>query len=305
MVVSFGRLLPPSSFIVNTMKLILENIDIWQCRDALYCKRSDGHLIKILSSHLDKVRQVLHSLQTEKLWQDIQDETLCREEWDEIIRFLLQNQIVRQAYSNPQGHIRHKKLGIYAAEDVFEQTQQGLGIEGFQLDFRRVEKPSDLDGLQFLLVLAPVFDHYQDLEEISHEAYRRQIPLLYAEFSPTCISIGPLVEPSMETPSLACYMKRKKMNLNNLGLYSEFIQSEDKEHVHQAQVSQYPYFHIGLELLRIELHYYWTYQARLSTRLMGKSISIDFIQYRCEQSRVLKDPTSDLFVKTPYAPFNA
>lgn len=287
------------------MKITLENIDIWQCQQALYCKRSDGHLIKIQSPHIDKVLQVLHGLKKEHDWQASEDESLSAEERNEIIKFLLQNQILRREYSNPAGHIQHKVIGIYAADDIVEQVQKRIRIDGFQFVFSRVNDAKDLEGIQFLLVLSPVFDRYTALEKIAKACYRRQIPLLYAEFSPTCFSIGPLVEPSMETPSLACYMKRKKINLNNLGLYSEFIRAEKKELLHETKASEYPYFGIGMDLLKTELYYYWHYQAQLSTRLMGKSITIDFIQYHCEQSRILKDPSSDLFAKTPFTPFNA
>lgn len=287
------------------MKLTLENIDIWQCQQELYCKRSDGHLIKIQSPQIDKILKVLRGLQEERVWQDFEDEDLSQEERNEIIRFLLQNHIIRREHKNPQGHILHKQIGVFAAEDIFEQVTKRLCVKDFHFDFKAVNSCKDLDGIHFLLVLAPVFDHYKRLEEISNACYRRQLPLLYAEFSPTCFSLGPLVEPSMETPSLACYMKRKKMNLNNLSLYSTFIRSEDKSLVQRALASEYPYFGIGLDLIACELGYYWLYQAQLSTRLMGKSIVFDFIQYRCEQSRVLKDPSSELFQKTPYSPFNA
>lgn len=287
------------------MKTTIENIDIWQCKDALYFKRSDGHLLKMQGANMDKVLKVIHFVAQEKPLTEFRDFSISREELSEIVKFLLQNQIICQKHGNSQGHISHKSVGVYAADDVIETLKERLQIEAYQLKFKKVKNKEDLAGIQMLLVISPVFDHYSELEDLSNACYRREIPLMYAEFSPTSFSIGPIVEPSMHTPSLACYMKRKKVNLNNLDLYAEFIAADDKELLHGVMVSEFPYFNIGIELLKTELFYFWKYQGKLSTRLMGKSVVLDFIQYRSEQSKVLKDPTSPLFAKTPFVPFNA
>ncbi len=286
------------------MKITLENIDIWQCREAVYCKRCDGHLLKIQSPHIDKVTKVLEHLKQGDDWQSFEDEDLSAEERNDIIKFLVQNQLARHEYSNKQAHQAHKQLGVFASDDIYAALCQELHPEGFLLDFKRVQHCEDLEGIQMLLVVSPVFDHYHLLEDISNACYRCQLPLLYAEFSPTAFSLGPLVEPSLGTASLACYMKRKEVNLSKLNLYSEFICSEDKKQLQQAEASRYPYFHIGLQLLQTELAYYWKYKGQLSMRLMDRQIVLDFLQFQCEQCRVLKDPTSELFAQATYTPFN-
>lgn len=292
-------------FKMLTMKTTIENIDIWQCKDALYFKRSDGHLLKMQGSHMEKVLNVIRFIAQEKPLSEFKDNSISREELGEIVKFLLQNQIICQRHSNTQGHICHKSVGVYAADDVVNVLNERLQPEGYQLRFKQVRTTEDLLGIQFLLVISPVFDHYRELEELSKVCYQREIPLMYAEFSPSSFCIGPIVEPRWHTPSLACYMKRKKVNLNNLDLYAEFIAADDKEQVHAVKVTEFPYFNIGMELLKTELFYFWKYQGKLSTRLMGKSVVLDFIQYRSEQSQVLKDPGSSLFAKTPFVPFNA
>jgi len=38
---------------------------------------------------------------------------------------------------------------------------------------------------------------------------------------------------------------------------------------------------------------------------MGKSYTIDFLQYKTEETQILKDPASSLFKRPAFSPFNA
>lgn len=283
------------------MKIQIENMDIWQCHDALYCKRSDGNLIKIQSQANSKILEVIHHIQQEKSMEDFSSEDVSREEFGEIVRFLLSNHIISK---QKEKNILEKQIGFYGNDKVLAFLQNHFRAEGYQLTFVPLKEKSQIQHLHLILVISPVFDYYTFLQELSDESYKSMTPLLYAEFSPTTFSIGPLVVPLMGTPSLQCYMKRKAVNLRNLGLYSEFIEAGDKEKCHEANICEFPYFNIGMQLISMEIERFWDYKGVLSTDLMAKSIVINFSDYQIEKSRILKDPLSPLFQRSTYAPFN-
>lgn len=283
------------------MPISIENMDIWECGDKLYCKRSDGNLLKIQSSVNDQIIEMLHYIQENHSLDNFTSDKIDKQSFGEIVRFLLSNGIIHQERDNKK---TNKRIGFFGDEDLFRQLEKDLLSEHFHWEFRYVQKASELQGLHLLLVVAPIFDHYSFLQELSDCAYRNRLPLLYAEFSPNTFCIGPLVLPLLGSPSLNCYMKRKSVNLRNLHLYSEFIQSNDKKKQIKAVIQQFPYYRTGMSLLGLELDRFWLYKSALSHHLVGKSITMDFIRYTSEHSRILKDPLSPLFQHSTYTPFN-
>lgn len=283
------------------MNIHIDNMDIWQSPDALYCKHSDGQLVKIQSNGNEKILRVISHIRTHGKLDDFHDDDISRSDMNEIVRFLLDNGILLKDKDSADQKL---KIGFFGNEEIVTALAERQKLKGYQMDFKPVRTRDDLKGCQFILVSSPVFDQYRQLEDIAIESYRQQLPLLYSELSPTTFTVGPLVIPLLGTASLACYMKRKTVNLRNLGLYSEFIQCSDRQKCCQANVAKYPYFEASLCLLERELQCYWDHKGHCSTHLIGKSTVIDFSRYTTESSRILKDPLSPLFNQAPYAPFN-
>ena len=283
------------------MNLQLDNTDIWQCGEELYVKRSDGNIVRIQGSSTGPLAQLLTHLRSHTDVDGFPSETVSREQTARLLRFLLDNGLVRD---EKPATATVRKLGFFGGQDVLDHLSRHLRCAGTQLQFQAVKSPADLGGLQLLLIASPVFDQASLLADLGDEAYRRQIPALYTEYSPTTFTLGPLAVPWMDTPSIHCYLKRKSVNLSHPQLYSEFIQSQDKVRINEAVVSRYPYFGIGVQLTQAELEKFWQFKGRLSTHLMGRSVTYDFLQHRVEHSRVLKDPMSPLFRHTPFTPFN-
>ena len=127
------------------------------------------------------------------------------------------------------------------------------------------------------------------MTEIGDRSYREQIPLLFCEFSAMSFTIGPLILPKQHTPSLNCYLKRRTVNAKSPELFAEMI-SQHSETL--------------LTLLCEEISRFMKFDGNCSKHLVGMSVTINFITYEIEKSRVLKDPMSKLFTRTPFIPFN-
>ncbi|HPB35300.1 MAG TPA: hypothetical protein PK994_02895 [Bacteroidales bacterium] len=284
------------------MKIKIQNMDIWECRDAIYCKRSDGNLIKIQSKANHKILEVLKHLRSVASLEDFQSEFVSGTEFSEIVKFLLSNNLI---YKECEQKKQLKKIGFYGNKDVFKHLGSDLKTEQFELSFNPVYENNSVQGLHLILTISPVFDHYSLLQDLSFRSYKSMIPVLYAEFSPSTLTLGPLVVPAMNTPSLGCYMKRKAVNLSSLALYSEFILSEEKQRFHNVDIRSYAHYLAGMQLIATELERFWSFKGKLSTHLMGKSYTIDFLQYKTEETQILKDPASSLFKRPAFSPFNA
>ncbi|MCK9300938.1 MAG: hypothetical protein M0P23_06125 [Bacteroidales bacterium] len=284
------------------MKIKIQNMDIWECKDAIYCKRSDGNLIKIQSNANHKIIEVLKHLRTTASLENFQSEYISKTEFSEIVKFLLSNNLI---YRENERKKQTKKIGFYGNNDVFAHLNADLKTEQFELSFDPVYENKTVQGLHLILAISPVFDHYSLLQELSYRSYKSMIPILYVEFSPSTLTLGPLVVPAMNTPSLSCYMKRKAVNLSSLALYSEFILSEEKQRCHNVDIRSFAHYSSGMQLIMNELERFWTFKGKLSSHLMGKSYTIDFLQYKTEETQILKDPASPLFKSSVYSPFNA
>lgn len=284
------------------MKIKIHNMDIWECKDAIYCKRSDGNLIKIQSKANHKIIEVLKHLRSAASLEDFQSENVSKTEFSEIVKFLLSNNLI---YRECERKKQTKKIGFYGNKDVFTHLETDLKTELFDLNVVSVNEDCHIQGLQLILAISPVFDHYSLLQDLSYRSYKSMIPILYVEFSPSTLTLGPLVVPAMNTPSLSCYMKRKAVNLSSLTLYSEFILSEDKQLCHNVDIRSYAHYHSGMQMIMNELDRFWSFKGKLSTHLMGKSYTIDFLQYKTEETQILKDPASPLFKSQIFSPFNA
>lgn len=276
-------------------------MDIWECKDAIYCKRSDGNLIKIQSMANHKIIEVLKHLRRASSLEEFQSENVSKTEFSEIVKFLLSNNLIYREFERKK---QTKKIGFYGNNDVYTHLETDLKTEHFDLNFISVNESSNVQGLQLILAISPVFDHYSLLQDLSYRSYKSLIPILYVEFSPSTLTLGPLVVPAMNTPSLSCYMKRKAVNLSSLALYSEFILSEEKQRCHDVDIRSYSHYLAGMQMITTELERFWTFKGKLSTHLMGKSYTIDFLQYKTEETLILKDPASPLFKSSVLSPFN-
>ncbi len=286
------------------MKAEVENLDIWRIEDSLYCKRSDGHLTRIQSDRTDILVKILANIREcgEILPPD--DEDISPAVFSQIVRFFLDNGIIREAKESPDGgHTRI--IGFFGQDDVFKELPVMLKSQGIILKFKKVSKASQLNGIHLLLVIAPVFDNFRQLKELSDSCYRKGLPLLYSSFGPTTFTIGPLCIKSIDTPSLNCYIKRRAVNLKAPGEYAEFIRSDNKEQIETARMTAFPYFEAGMNILRREINRFFLHHGKLSYPLTGKSYTYDFTRFSVEESLVLKDPLSPLFTpNAPFTPFN-
>lgn len=284
------------------MKVTLNNLDLWRIDDSLYCKRSDGHLTHIQSDHTDLLIKVIrHIGQCGELVPPY-DEELTPECFSDIVRFLLDNNILEEV---PETEKKERTIGFTGPEDVFKTLPSYLSTDNYDIHFEKVRDATDLPGLNLLLVIAPVFDNYGELKVLSDASYRIGLPLFYSAFGPTTFTLGPLSVPQLDTPSLNCYIRRKVTNLKSPEMYATFIRSEVKEHVTASRVTDYPYFEAGMTLLRIETDRFLRHHGNMSYQLMGKSYTYDFTRFTVEESCVLKDPLSPLFTpNAPFTPFN-
>jgi hypothetical protein len=156
------------------MKIKIQNMDIWECRDAIYCKRSDGNLIKIQSKANHKIIEVLKHLRSVASLEDFQSEFVSRTEFSEIVKFLLSNNLI---YKECEQKKQLKKIGFYGNKDVFKHLGSDLKTEQFELSFNPVYKNNSVQGLHLILTISPVFDHYSLLQDLSYRSYKSMIPV--------------------------------------------------------------------------------------------------------------------------------
>jgi hypothetical protein len=276
----------------------IRNIDIFESANTLYIKCSDGKLINISGDDIEKVKIVINHLMAGNSMKKLKSLVLFPDEVDEIVSYLYQNDILIDTEKK-----REKKrdlVGFYGDNVLFKLLKDKLNL----ISFKRVTTLDDLDEITFLIVATPLFEHFIQLQEISTKAYKNNINVLYSEITSMSFTVGPLSIPDMQTPSLGCYMQRKLTNVKAPHLYTQFIYSKDKKTIKSSSIQDYPYFRVGLELLIEEINRYLKYDGTVSQHLIAKSLTINFFNYECEESRVLKDPFSPVFTSTPFVPFN-
>ena len=281
----------------------LNNLEVWQLKETLYFKYSDGHLLKISGENVSKIKYLIEFLKEEKEEKDIQEltsEKISPEEIKELLTFLIKNGIV---IPDKKTENKIHKIAFYGNVEALEYIKENIKFKN-EIIWNNISDLNSIENVDLILFIAPVFDDIKFIEELSNYSYKKQIPLFYNELLPLAVNIGPFVMPQMHSPSLLCYTKRKMSNVKNLQLYSEFIFSLDKTKLNNVKLTNYPFYRISIELIIKELEQYIEYDGLLSNHLIAKSVIIDFLAYNIEKSRVLKDPSSELFHSTPFTPFN-
>ncbi len=283
------------------MKTTLIHTDIWRCGSDLYCKQGDGQLIRIQSNRIKEIIDYLTYIQKEGRHDDYCPEGLERKDAGQIIRFLLDNHIISL---EDEEKVLERHIGFFGSDEMFEDLEKGGNPQGLCLHWHKIRQKEGLDGLNFILVTTPVFEHCDELIALSNSAYKRCIPLMYSELTPTNLTLGPLVCPQDNTASLHCYIKRKKVNLKHPEMYAEFIGSSGKEAISTIRMRSFSSYPLGLAWIRMELEKILRFHFKLSGHLIEHSYSVDFTSLSMEDSRVLKDPLSPLFHPAHYVPFN-
>ena len=291
------------------MNTYMKDTDIWRAGTCIYCKRGDGHLIRIQSSQPDKVLTVIDALKKGQGAEAVQTDGISPEDFSSIAQFLMRQGL---AVSTPKPRTGAFHIGFFGSDTLmricserFSKNSGAPAADSSGPVWKKVSTESDLEGLQLLLVFCNLFDRYETIRDLSDEAYRRGLPLLHASLTPTSFTIGPLSVPRLDTPSLHCYMKRRSVNLKDPAIYSDFIFATDRQAIFLSDPSELPYLDAGLNILGNELQTLVDHDCALSLHLMGKSHTFDFAQFTYEESTVLKDPLSPLFSSNaPYTPFN-
>lgn len=272
----------------------LNNCEIWESSGCLYIKNSKGIIVKLTGESVYKVKMVIKSLVVkEPLSDNVQ---IVDSEVKEVLMLLANLGVIQE---DEKKDIFHSKIGVYADGNILEAMKSHL--PGFDIEL--IQDIADIKNYNLLVVILSCHLDYVMMAEIGDRSYREQVPLLFCEFSAVSFTIGPLILPKQHTPSLNCYLKRRTVNAKSPELFAEMI-SRHSVTLLKSEFEDYHYYKIYLTLLCEEISKFMKFDGNCSKHLVGMSVTINFITYEIEKSRVLKDPMSKLFTRTPFIPFN-
>lgn len=272
----------------------LNNCEIWESFGCLYIKTPNDVLLKLTGESIDNVKIIINSILSQTRLPD--DSDISVDEIKEIFMLLAELNILGK---NEKEVPLSSKVGIYADSSLLAGVRARL--PGYDIDL--IKDVSSLLNYDFLVVVSPFYSQHVIISEIGYYSYQNQIPLLFCEFSRVSFTIGPLVLPKEHTPSLNCYLKRRTVNAKSPKLFAEMI-SQTSKSLFKTQCFDYHYNDMYLFLLCEEISKFVKYNGAYSKHLVGMSITTNFVTYEIEKSRILKDPLSKLFTKTPFIPFN-
>ncbi len=274
------------------MKLI--NGEIWESSNCLYIKTFNDVLLKFTGEDVDKVKLVINCVLSQSKLPSNSD--VSKSELLEIFALLRKLNIIQECQ---QEQSCPSKIGIYADTSSLIAIKSRLP----HFDIEAIQDTKKLTDYNLLVIVSPFNPNHISISEIGYSSYQYQVPLLFCEFSVINFTIGPLVLPKEHTPSLNCYLKRRAVNAKSPKLFIEMITQPSKP-LSKLQCDDYHYHEMYLTLLCEEISRFIEHDGVYSKHLVGMSITTNFMTYEIEKSRILKDPLSKLFTKTPFIPFN-
>jgi molybdopterin/thiamine biosynthesis adenylyltransferase len=297
----------------------VNNISIFSNADALYLTRADDNLIKITGKNKEILEQIIGSFsQTE----DIEEaflkagNSVDKGFFLQAVGWLKENQILVNGDRKRQEaqNIKIALYGDFADEaEVSEKLISKLNTEFLDYSLGSFSRSSQNDfsvdtflkGIDIILLFSPLYNDSEVIDLINRNAYKKNIPVFHAGLDNTTAILGPIVDPSLLTPCIDCYEKRRFSNLDNADGFWNFITIKGKRKIHSANITHNRIFPVFAELISKELSNFWSEGAAFSP-LLSRSIKFDLVNYEIIKSKILRVNSCDVCNKqTVYAPFDA
>lgn len=271
------------------------NCEIWGSSSCLYIRTPKDILVKLSGEDVSKIKLVVESILSKE--PNINSSLLIDSDVKEVLMLLDKMGVIQD--NKKEEDVIQYKIGIYSDESMLKELKTRMPNFNIEIihDFEK------LNNYSLILILSPFFKDYITLSKIGYKSYQEQVPLLFCEFSAMSFTIGPLVLPKKHTPSLNCYLKRRMVNSKSPELFAEMI-TQYSEPLLKPKFQDFYYHDIYLTLICEEISKFLKLDGSYSKHLIGMSITTNFVTYEIEKSKILKDPMSKLFTRTPFTPFN-
>lgn len=278
---------------------MLNELEIFATEQELYININDNQLIKISGKDKPIVEKTIefikHHNDIEVVFNKNKDAYHNDKNYfNSIINFLVESNIVKIEVDTD---IISKRILLIANinKDYFEKelikclNRSNLLYHDFKIVNPYNENIYENyleDGFDIIIVLSPCSNYYLGLEKLSDSAYEKNIPILHCGISNSILTIGPIVDPQLNTPSLFCYFKRKAASINNLDDFLSTITIENKKNIHSVFFTKNSYLDILFNFVGNELEKYFV--RGKSSLIIGNEIEFNCINYNTKRTKILK-----------------
>lgn len=283
----------------------LTNTSIYSSATGLYIASGDHNLVEIAGADVPLVEKILVGLANadtvegiyEQLRAECQDD---RDYFDAIVAWLLEQNIVQAQPEAARPPVATYLHAPHLPGEARAQLLAALSAHGTQ----QYSLVATYAEAEFMLLLAPLFEYQAELQQLNAFAYRHHLPMCHLGVDTGTFTIGPLINPSLRTPCLSCYLRRKLANLKNPAKTLTFIQHTNKNRLAHADPRLNPYLNVALIHLAVELDSFFKH-GRAYSPLLGKSIVFEHLEYSLTKSKILRVPGCEVCNAAPaYAAFN-
>lgn len=282
-------------------QVLLKDLNIYKNESQTYIGRGDGFLSVIQGEEVPLVNSVLEKLISNDKEMDLEilenqilnEVNIDSELFNEIILWLKGSGII-QVVEEQSKVIPTVYIEIYGLSDKEEKDYLLLTLVEFlkddiNLSSRNLEDMNPNDQ-NLVLLFSSILN--KDSRKYARKLYDLNIPHIYLDFSPYSVTIGPAVIPSLKTPCLMCFTKRRISNTGNPSKYLQLIQL-DNEVLVQQPLKGSNFFFTLCEWLTSEISRLASSNWKTSG-ITAKTKSMNFATDELELSKILRTPNCDV-----------
>lgn len=281
--------------------ILLKDLNIYKNDSQTYIGRGDGFLSVIQGEEVPLVNSVLEKLISNDKEMDLEilesqiinEFNIDSELFSEITLWLKGNGIIQIEENEPKV-VPTVYIEIYGLPNEEDKEHLLLMLEKFlkediKLSARTLEFMNPEDE-NLVLLFSSILN--KDSSKYARKLYDLNVPHIYLDFSPYSVTIGPAVIPSLRTPCLMCFTKRRISNTGDPSKYLQLIQL-DNEVLTQQPLKGSNFFYTLCEWLTSEINRLVSSKWKTSG-ITAKTKSMNFATDELELSKILRTPNCDV-----------
>jgi hypothetical protein len=299
--------------------MILNNISIFSTLSEIFISTGDEDLIRIYGKEkllLERVIEAFKNLHDkDKVFENVKDLfNNDKTHYELIINYLVSNNILKEEDKIFKdevvknvivlGRFHDEQKTSNALINVLNTTGLNYKINQFITLNNLPEKYiSQLSTeIDLIILFSPFLLNMTEMKSLSREAYYKQIPIIHGSLEKSSFILGPILDPSLGTPSLECYLDRKLASAINPDKYLVVSRLLNKKDINDLDLLMNPMFNILIHFMSLELSNYFLKGKH--SNIVSKEIEFDSITYETSVTKILKTGSfynSDSLV----SPFNS
>lgn len=290
--------------------MILDNVFTFSTDNELFIAKGERFLLKIVGEDrklLEVLLSAYNDVQSENsVFEKLKDQfNFDRGHFDLMVGFLKdQGILITQNENSIVSPLNIKILcccdDIEAVNSLSTNIFSSLNKDYILTiqDIRSYKCDIDSDEkTDMAIVFSPLFETENRIREISSFFYSKDIPVIHGGVEITSIILGPIISPAFNTPSLNCYIQRKRTGMQNFDKFLQVTKLRSTSE-NSIKLTKNKYFRILLEYIALEIDNFFSENY---SGLIAREVEFDFINYISYNTKILKTRTFDEDILTFYS----